>query len=110
MMPTLVIALMMIFGIVLIVTGGASPAMAEIEWSDCPHALRVIGVSAVAVALYTTLGFVLTMSLMLFALIFAVERRGAVPAATISIGVTVVGYLAFGWFLKSPLPQGIMPF
>jgi len=110
MMPTLVITLMMLFGLALVATAGSSPRFTEIEWGDFPHALRVIGVAAVAVALYTVLGFILTMSLMLFGLIFGVERRSFVRAAAMSIGVTVFAYLLFGSLLKSPLPQGIMPF
>lgn len=110
MLPTLIIGLMILFGLALVASAGASPRLAEIEWRDLPHALRVIALAATATALYTVLGFIVTMSLMLFALIFAVERRRIVRAAAVSIGVTLLAYLLFNTLLKSPLPQGVMPF
>jgi hypothetical protein len=110
MLPTLVIGLMILFGLALVANAGASPRLAEIEWGDFPHALRVIALAAIAIALYTRLGFILTMSLMLFGLIFAVERKHIAPAAAVSIGVTLLAYLLFNTLLKSPLPRGIMGF
>ena len=79
-------------------------------WSDLPHAMRVIAITAVAVALYTGLGFIITMSLLLFSLLFAVERRPLLPAAAFSVGVTVFAYLLFATLLKSPLPRGLIGF
>jgi len=46
--------------------------------------------------------------LMLFVLIYVVERRSLVSALAVSIGVTVASYFLFGTLLKSPLPP--MPF
>jgi len=66
MLPKLVCVLMILFGVLLIARAGQSPPFAEISWSDLPHAVRVLGVTAAAVALYTTLGFIITMSLLLF--------------------------------------------
>ena len=75
MLPKLVIGLMMAFGLVLLLRAGESPPFADVAWSDFPHAVRVVVVAAAAIALYTPLGFLLTMSLLLFGLIFVVERR-----------------------------------
>ena len=106
MMPKLVIALMAAFGAILLVRAGDSPPVAAIAWDDLTHAVRVIAVTAVGVALYTTLGFLLSMTLLLFALTFAVERRPLLNAALFSAGVTGIAYLLFSTFLKSPLPRG----
>ena len=62
-----------------------------------------------AVALYTTLGFIITMSLMLFALI-AFEGRNLVAAAVYSVSISLVTYGLFTVVLKSPLDQGILGF
>ena len=110
MMPKLIITLMVVFGMALVVNAGDSPPLAGIDWSDFSHALRVITGAAIATALYTALGFVLTMSLLLFGLMYVVERRGLLQAAAVSVGVTVATYLLFNWLLKSPLPQGMMWF
>jgi len=104
MLPTLVIGLMMMFGAVLVARAGESPPVREIAWADLPHALRVAVVAAAAVAAYTELGFLVTVPLLLFTLIFVVERRPLLPALLVSIGVTAVAYLLFTRLLKTPLP------
>ena len=109
MMPKLVCALMMMFGAILVVRGAASAPFSDIGWSDLPHAVRVFAITAAAVALYTTLGFIVTMSLMLFALI-AFEGRNLLAAAVYSVGVSLFTYGLFTLVLKSPLDQGILGF
>ena len=106
MMPKLVLGLMIIFGLALLARGSTSPPLSEIDWSDRAHALCLIVAAALATALYTTLGFVLTMSLLLFGLTTAVERRPLIPALAFSVGTALVAFLLFSWFLKSPLPRG----
>src|SRR5262245_7900247 len=104
MLPTLVIGLMMAFGTVLFVRAAASPPLAEIDWSDAAHALRVTAAATVATLLYTLLGFIVTVALLLFVLPFAVERRPILPSLAFSIGVTAVTFLLFTRLLKTPLP------
>jgi len=109
MMPKLVCALMILFGAMLLLRGGASAPFSEIAWGDLTHAVRVLAITAAAVALYTTLGFIVTMTLMLFALI-AFEGRNLIAAAVYSLGISVVTYALFTIVLKSPLEQGILGF
>ncbi len=109
MMPKLVCALMILFGAMLLLRGGASAPFSEIAWGDLPHAVRVLAITAAAVALYTTLGFIITMALMLFALI-AFEGRNLIVAAVYSLSVSLVTYALFTIVLKSPLEQGILGF
>lgn len=110
MLPKLIIGLMIGFGLVLLLRAAESPPFSGIDWSDAGHATRAIVAAALATALYTTLGFVLTMSLLLFGLLVAVERRNVLRAAAVSIGVTVMAAMLFGTLLKSPLPRGIIGF
>ena len=109
MMPKLVCALMILFGAILVARGGASVPFSDIGWSDLPHAVRVFAVTAAAVALYTTLGFIVTMSLLLFVLI-ALEGRNLFAAAAYSLGVSLLTYGLFTVVLKQPLEQGILGF
>jgi hypothetical protein len=104
MLPTLVVVLLMAFGGVLLAGAGSSPPLASISWSDLPHALPVCLVAGIAVALYTVLGFLVTVPLLLFTLTFVVERKPLLPAAIFSIGVTALVYALFVWFLKAQLP------
>jgi putative tricarboxylic transport membrane protein len=110
MLPMLLIGLLMVFGAVLFVRAWESPPLASIAWADIRHALPVIAVACVATSVYTTLGFLAVMPLMLFFLIFVVERRPLLPAAAFSIGASVLAYVVFGMLLKTPLPRGIMGF
>ncbi len=110
MLPKLVIGLMMAFGLVLLVHAGDSPPFADIEWSDLPHAVRVVAVTAAAIAVYEQVGFLVTMAALLFALTFVVERKPLLPAAVFSAGVTAFAYILFNTLLKSPLPRGILWF
>ena len=107
MLPKLMIALMMGFGLILLLRAGESPPFALVAWGDLPHAVRVIAVAAAGVALYVPLGFVATMSLLLFALTWGVERKPLLNSALFSVGVTGIAYLVFSTLLKSPLPRGL---
>ncbi|HEY6601406.1 MAG TPA: tripartite tricarboxylate transporter TctB family protein, partial [Xanthobacteraceae bacterium] len=78
-----------------------------VSWGDLPHATRVVAITAVAVALYQTLGFLITMPLLLFALTFGTERRNPLVAASFSIGAVALTYLLFAVALKTPLERGV---
>ncbi len=108
MMPKLALGLMIVFGLALIARAGESPPFAEIEWSDLPHAILVTIVTAAAATLYTWLGFIVTMALLMFVLLVPIERRNILHAAAFSIGVTVLAYALFGLALKAPLPRGLI--
>jgi hypothetical protein len=110
MMPKLLIVLMIVFGIVLVIGGATSQPLAELDWGDRNHALMLVAITAVAVALYQWLGFILTMTLLVFALLVVVERRDVLRAAAYSIGLTAIAWWVFGKALKAPLEQGILGF
>jgi len=108
MMPKLALVLLIGFGAMLVARAGQSPPLAEIAWGDFAHAATVVVVSGAAIALYTVIGFVLSISLLMFVLLYFVERRSLWRALAVSVGVTVGSYLLFNTLLKSPLPP--MPF
>lgn len=110
MMPKLLIVLMILFGIALMFGAAASQPFADIEWSDGKHALMLVVITGVAVTLYQTLGFILTMTLLVFTLLIVVERRPLLHAAAYSIGLTVIAWWVFGKALKAPLETGILGF
>ena len=109
MMPKMLCGLMILFGIVLILRASASRPFAETGWADLPHALIVFAVATIAVAFYTTLGFIISMALMLTALV-AYERRPLHYAALYGICVSVASYALFTVVLKSPLERGLFGF
>src|SRR5262245_16861648 len=105
-LPKILATLLALFGIALIVRGRESAPLASIEWSDLRHAGPVVVITAGAIGLYTVLGFVLTVALLLFTVIVAIERRNVLAAAVYSIAVTALAYGLFERLLKTPLPHG----
>lgn len=104
-LPMIIAVLTIIFGLALIVRGSESPAYSEVSWSDGKHALMVIAISAVAIALYTRLGFIITMAVMMIALLVIIERRNPLYAAAYSVGIVLLTYVSFEYLLKTPLPE-----
>jgi hypothetical protein len=110
MMPKLMAGLLIVFAICTMAGAGASAPMASVEWSDRWHALLVVAITAIAIASYRAAGFLVTMTLLVFALLVIVERRNVVRAATYSIGLTLFAYWLFGKALKAPLEHGMLWF
>jgi putative tricarboxylic transport membrane protein len=111
MMPKVVTAFMMLFGALVIVGAVRSSApLASLDWSDRNHAALVILITGAAVAVYRPLGFLITMTLLVFVLLVIVERRNALIAAAYSVGLTLFAYWLFDKALRSPLEQGILWF
>jgi hypothetical protein len=108
MMPKLVLVLLIGFGALLAIQARESPPLASLPWNDLVHAATIVAAASVAIGAYTVIGFVPTISLLLFVLIYIVERRNIWRALAVSIGVTLGSYLLFNTLLKSPLPP--MPF
>jgi hypothetical protein len=104
MMPKVVLSLLIAFGALLAVRGGESPPLASIAWSDFAHAATVMAVAAAATAVYTAIGFVLSISALMFVLLYFVERRPLWRTIVISISVTIGSFYLFNTLLKSPLP------
>lgn len=109
-LPDIVAVLTMLFGLALIIRANESPPFAEISWSDGTHALLLIVVTAIAIALYVQLGFVITMAAMMLILLIGVERRPPLHALAYTVGVVLVIYLGFEYLLKTPLPTGPLTF
>ena len=108
MMPKLVLGLLIVFGAILVARAGESPPLATINWGDFRHAATVVAVTAAAITLYTRVGFVPSVTLLLFVLLYLIERRSLWRTLAVSLGVTIASYLLFNTLLKSPLPP--MPF
>jgi hypothetical protein len=104
-LPMIVATLTIVFGLTLIARGGESAPFSDLDWDDGKHAALVTAITAVAIALYTVLGFIVTMVAMMVALLIVIERRKPVYAAGYSIAVVLGTYAAFEWLLKTPLPS-----
>jgi len=110
MMPKLLLVLMILLGIALLFGAGARQPFAEIDWSDRNHALLLVVISGLGISVYQWLGFIVTISLLVFTLLVVVERKNVFRAAAYSVGLTVIAWWVFGTALKSPLETGILGF
>jgi Tripartite tricarboxylate transporter TctB family len=107
MMPKLMAGLMIAFAVAVMVGGSSSQPFTDIDWSDRWHAVLVVLITAAAIFAYQRLGFLVTMSLLVFALLAVVERRNLLIAAIYSIALTLFAYWLFGKALKAPLERGV---
>jgi hypothetical protein len=110
MMPKLMAGLMISFAAIIMLRASEGPEFSEIDWSDRGHAALLVLITAIAVMAYQPLGFLITMAALVFALLVVVERRGILPAAAYSVGLTLFAYWLFGKALKSPLERGLLWF
>ncbi|MBV9956402.1 MAG: tripartite tricarboxylate transporter TctB family protein [Pseudolabrys sp.] len=106
-LPKIVSVLTIMFGAALMLRARESAPFAELGWSDGAHALAVTGITATGILLYTVLGFIATLILMIMALLIIIERRNPFRAAAYAAGVVLATYAAFSFILKTPLPGGI---
>lgn len=105
-MPTLIAWLLIGLGALLAARAQESAPLANVGWNDLVHAVTVILITAVAVYFYEMLGFVITMTVMMFALLVLVERRSPLPAAVYSLLVVFLAFNLFDNVLKAQLPAG----
>jgi hypothetical protein len=109
MWPKLICALMVALGLLLLARGSGSTPLAVLDWGDLRHAAIVAGATAIAIALYPALGFIVSMSLLLIGLAL-LERRKPLFAAIYGICSSVAVYALFTMLLKAPLERGLIGF
>lgn len=105
-MPNLLAWLLIALGALLAVRARESAPLGNIGWNDLGHAASAIAICGAAVLLYTQLGFILTMFLMMFGLLVLVERRNVVYAGLYSVVIVVLAFGLFDKVLRAPLPLG----
>jgi hypothetical protein len=109
-LPKILAVLIILFGLALMARARESKTFAEISWNDGKHAATVTLIAAVAIALYTMLGFILSMALMMIALLVIIERRRPLLAIGYSVTIVVLTYVCFEYLLTAPLPGGLLSY
>lgn len=108
--PKLVAVLTILLGGLIVIGGRASPPFSSLDWSDSRHAWTIVLATTIGVTLYTVIGFVITMGLLLLALLVVAERRNVVRATVFSLVVVILVFGLFDRLLKAPLPSGPLGF
>src|SRR5215204_6102923 len=86
-MPKLIAALLIILGAALLLGARESHPVSTLGWGDAKHAVAVLLIAAAATALYTRLGFIITMAAMVIALLILIERRNPFRSLLYSVGM-----------------------
>lgn len=107
MLPKLMGGFMILVAAGILINGSSRQTLSDISWSDWKHAALILLISGIAVTAYPRAGFLVTMSLLVFALLVVVERKRFLPAATYALMLTGFAYWLFGIILKAPLERGI---
>jgi hypothetical protein len=104
--PMVLAAALGLFGVIVIAVGGGSAGWRELRWGEARHAAAIFACCAFAATFLETLGYRLTMLMILLFLLGAVERRRPLTVLAVSFGLSWGSYWLFADFLKTPLPLG----
>jgi hypothetical protein len=110
MLPKMLAGLMIACAVIIIMTGRDSEPVSAIPWTDWTHAALIVVISSAATLLYATLGFLITMALLVFGLLIIVERKRLLPATAYAVLFSLFAYWLFAIALKAPIERGILWF
>lgn len=107
-LPAIVAGLIILLGASLFLRAHESPSFGEIDWDDGPHAMQVIVITGIAVSVYVWLGFIITVTSMMVALLVFIERKNILLAIAYSAVIAFGTYMLFTHALQTPLPGGLI--
>ena len=105
-MPVALAALLLVFGVLLVIVGGKAGKIATVGWSEWRHAVAIFAVCAFAAWALERLGYRATIAVSLGFLLGIVERKGIVFTVVFSLALALGTFLLFDTLLRVPLPRG----
>lgn len=105
-MPVALAALLLVFGVLLVMVGGKASKIATVGWSEWRHAVAIFAVCAFAAWALERLGYRATIAVSLGFLLGIVERKGIVFTVVFSLALALGTFLLFDTLLRVPLPRG----
>jgi hypothetical protein len=104
--PILLAAILLLFGALIVATGGRAPKMSSIGWTEARHAAAILAACIFAGFGLERLGYRLTIVLVLLSLLRIVERRGWFLSSTLALALAFGSFHLFHALLRVPLPVG----
>ena len=104
--PILLASLLLIFAVVLVLTGSRAPSLSSVKWTEWRHALAILAASLYSVFAIERLGYRLTVLLVLGFLLKLVEQRGWIVSLSFAFTLSFASFFLFYTVLRVPLPQG----
>jgi hypothetical protein len=104
--PVLLASLLVVFGLIIIAMGVRAPRMSSVRWDEWRHALGILVVCMFAALALERLGYRTTLAVVLFSLLFVLERKKAWFAAVFALALALGTFFVFDTMLRVPLPRG----
>jgi hypothetical protein len=105
-MPTLLAALVIVFGAVVFAMGARARRLAEVGWHEWRHAVAIFAACAFAAAGLERLGYRLTIAVVVAFLLLVVERKGVALSLVLTLLMAWGSFFVFDTMLRVPLPRG----
>lgn len=102
--PLLLAIFMAVMGLLVIVCGGKSVPLAQLQWGEAGRAAALLMACGVAAFALERLGYRITMAAMLIFFLGVLERRKPVMVALVGVGFAFISYYIFATLLRVPLP------
>ena len=104
--PLLIAIFLGVTGLVIAVRGGASKALADMEWPEAKRAAIILLACGVATYALEEIGYRITIAALLIFFLGVLERRKPLAVATVSIVFSLLSFYLLGDVLRVPLPRG----
>ncbi len=105
-MPVLLALLLLIFGVLIALTGGRAERLASIRWTEWPHAVAILYICIFSTLALERLGYRLTILFGLVFLVKGVEKKGWLLTVLFALALSFGSFYLFYTLLRVPLPLG----
>ena len=109
-LPILLIIGLGTAGLIILARGKSSPRLQSTKWSEWRHPAAILAVCVFISLALESLGYRVTVALMLAFLLGVMERRGIALTITLALGAACGTYWLFNDVLRVLLPQGLLGF
>jgi putative tricarboxylic transport membrane protein len=105
-LPFVLATFLGVLGIILVIKGRMAAPLKETKWTEVRHALAIISCCLFATFAIESLGYRITMVLVLVFLFGVLERIKVWWVLTLAFGLSFGSFFIFDTLLKVPLPRG----
>jgi len=105
-MPLMFVGALGLFGLLIVLRGGASPLLSTIDWTESRRGIVLLIACGAATFALERIGYRLTMIVLLLFMLGVVERKGPVPTVLVALGFAFISHFVFATLLKVQLPVG----
>lgn len=106
-LPLILAALLTGLGILITLAAKPVPAGRKFRWAELRHGAAIVSSVAFAALTMESLGYRLTVALVLVFLLGVVERKPLWAVAGFAVGMSMGSHWLFSTLLKVPLPSGL---